>query len=111
MAPYDNPALDVLALRPTSACAPALQVSGTAQARACGCTPTPRCRRRKTLLGGAGPQRQRRRRFESAVLQQAALALLGGGGDLTGDIARQLGLDEIGVKARRRRRRRQRSRP
>ncbi|HQQ71012.1 MAG TPA: translocation/assembly module TamB domain-containing protein, partial [Alicycliphilus sp.] len=36
---------------------------------------------------------------EAAVLQQAALALLGrGGGDGTAGVARQLGLDEIGVK-------------
>jgi translocation and assembly module TamB len=95
--PYDNPALDVLALRPHRVRA-GVQVSGTARRRACGCTPTRAAGRRKALLGGAGPQR-RAGGAEAAVLQQAALALLGrGGGDLTGDIARQLGLDEIGVK-------------
>lgn len=97
--PYDNPALDILALRPHISVRAGVQVSGTAQ--------TPRVRLysdpalpdaeklswvvlgRSASAGGA----------EAAVLQQAALALLGrGGGDLTGDIARQLGLDEIGVK-------------
>lgn len=97
--PYANPALDILALRPNISVRAGVQVTGTAQA--------PRVRLysdpelpdaaklswivlgRSTSAGGA----------EAAVLQQAALALLGrGGGDGTAGVARQLGLDEIGVK-------------
>jgi len=97
--PYDNPALDVLALRPHISVRAGVQVSGTAQAprvRLYSDPALPDAEKlswvvlgRSASAGGA----------EAAVLQQAALALLGrGGGDLTGDIARQLGLDEIGVK-------------
>ncbi|MBS0506209.1 MAG: translocation/assembly module TamB domain-containing protein [Proteobacteria bacterium] len=98
--PYDNPALDVLALRPNISVRAGVQVTGTAQAprvRLYSDPELPDAEKlswvvlgRSASAGGA----------EAAVLQQAALALLGrgGGGDLTGGIARQLGLDEIGFK-------------
>ncbi len=97
--PYDNPALDVLALRPNISVRAGVQVSGTAQAprvRLYSDPALPDAEKlswvvlgRSASAGGA----------EAALLQQAALALLGrGGGDLTGGIARQMGLDEIGFK-------------
>ena len=97
--PYDNPALDMLALRPNISVRAGVQVSGTARAprvRLYSDPELPDAEKlswvvlgRSASAGGA----------EAAVLQQAALAFLGrGDGDLTGDIARQLGLDEIGFK-------------
>ena len=95
--PYDNPALDVLALRPNISVRAGVQVTGSAKA--------PRVRLyaepdlpdaeklswvvlgRSAAGGGA----------EAALLQQAALALLGGGGG-GGNFAQHLGLDEIGFK-------------
>ena len=95
--PYDNPALDVLAIRPNITQRAGVQVTGSAKA--------PRVRLyaepdlpdaeklswvvlgRSAAGGGA----------EAALLQQAALALLGGGGS-GGNFARNLGLDEIGFK-------------
>jgi translocation and assembly module TamB len=95
--PYDNPALDVLAIRPNISQRAGVQVTGSAKA--------PRVRLysepdlpdaeklswvvlgRSAAAGGA----------EAALLQQAALALLGGGGT-GGNFAQRLGLDEIGFK-------------
>lgn len=97
--PYNNPSLDILALRPHISVRAGVQVQGTALA--------PRLRLysepdlpdaeklawvvlgRSAATGGA----------EAAVLQQAALALLGGKGDSAStQIASRLGLDEIGFK-------------
>ena len=96
---YDNPSLDILALRPNIEVRAGVQVTGSAK--------NPRVRLysepdlpdaeklawvvlgRSAAGGGA----------EAAVLQQAALALLGGqNGGGTGDVASKLGLDEIGFK-------------
>ncbi|HEY0202442.1 MAG TPA: translocation/assembly module TamB domain-containing protein [Burkholderiaceae bacterium] len=94
--PYDNPALDILAIRPNITQRAGVQITGTAQA--------PRVRLYSdpdlpdtdklswVMLGrssaGSGA--------EAAVLQQAALALLGG--QSSGGLASKLGLDDIGVK-------------
>ena len=98
--PYDNPSLDILALRPNIEVRAGVQVSGSAK--------NPRVRLysepelpdaeklawvvlgRSAAGGGA----------EAAVLQQAALALLGGrnGGGAGTNVASKLGLDEIGFK-------------
>ena len=96
---YNNPSLDILALRPHISVRAGVQVQGTALA--------PRVRLysepdlpdaeklawvvlgRSAATGGA----------EAAVLQQAALALLGGKGNAaSSQIASRLGLDEIGFK-------------
>lgn len=96
--PYDNPSLDIIALRPNLSQRVGVQVSGTAL--------SPRIRLyadpdmpdadklawlvlgRSAASGGA----------ESAVLQQAALALLGGNGKgLSSELAASLGLDEISL--------------
>jgi translocation and assembly module TamB len=94
----DNPSLDILAIRPNISVRAGVQVTGTAQA--------PRVKLysesgltdaeilswvvlgRSTANGGA----------EAALLQQAALALLSGGKGSSGNVAKKLGLDEIGFK-------------
>lgn len=97
--PYDNPALDVLAIRPNLTQRVGVQITGTAL--------SPRIRLyaepelpdteklawlvlgRSAASGGA----------EAAVLQQAALALLGGNGrGLSGGLAEALGLDELSFR-------------
>ena len=97
--PYNNPALDILALRPNISVRAGVQVTGSALA--------PRVRLysdpelpdaaklswvvlgRDAANGGA----------EAAMLQQAALTLLGrSGGNPTAQVASRLGLDEIGFK-------------
>ena len=96
--PYDNPQLDILAIRPNLSQRVGVQISGTAF--------TPKVRLyadpdmpdadklawlvlgRSAAGGGA----------ESAVLQQAALALLSSNGKtLSGEMASALGLDEISL--------------
>ena len=98
---YDNPALDILALRPNLGQRVGVRVTGSAM--------TPRVRLyadpdmpdadklawlvlgRSPAAGGA----------ESAVLQQAALALLGGNGkSLGGELAGALGFDEVSLASR-----------
>jgi translocation and assembly module TamB len=94
----DNPALNILAIRPNISVRAGVQVTGTAQ--------QPRVKLysesgltdaeilswvvlgRSTANGGA----------EAALLQQAALALLAGGKGSSGGVAKKLGLDEIGFK-------------
>lgn len=100
--PPDNPALDVLALRPNIPVRAGVQITGSAQAprvRLYADPDLPDAEKlawvtlgRSAAAGGA----------QAAMLQQAALALLGsraaGGAAGTGDIAGRLGLDEIGVR-------------
>ncbi len=96
--PYDNPSLDILAVRPNISVRAGVQVSGSAKAprvRLYSDPDLPDAEKlswvitgRSTAAGGA----------EAALLQQAALALLGGQGSGTGNTAQRLGLDEIGFK-------------
>jgi translocation and assembly module TamB len=98
--PYNNPSLDILALRPNIAVRAGVQVTGSAQAprvRLYSDPELPDAEKlswvvlgRDAAAGGA----------EAAVLQQAALALLGRGGNnnTAGNIASRVGLDEIGFK-------------
>ena len=97
--PYDNPALDVLAIRPNISVRAGVQVTGTAKAPRVALYSDPDLPDaeklswvvlgRSTAAGGA----------EAALLQQAALALLGGGGNNSaGNFANRLGLDEIGFR-------------
>ncbi len=97
--PYDNPALDVLAIRPNISVRAGVQVTGTAKAprvRLYSDPDLPDAEKlswvvlgRSAAAGGA----------EAALLQQAALALLSGNGDGgSGNFARRLGLDEIGFR-------------
>ncbi len=96
--PYDNPSLDILAVRPNISVRAGVQVSGSAKAprvRLYSDPDLPDAEKlswvitgRSTAAGGA----------EAALLQQAALALLGGQGSGSGNTAQRLGLDEVGFK-------------
>ncbi len=98
--PFDNPALDILAIRPNLSVRVGVQISGTAllpRVRLYAEPELPDSEKlawlvlgRSAANGGA----------EAAVLQQAAMALLGGkGGGMSGGLSRALGLDELSVRA------------
>lgn len=95
---YDNPSLEIIALRPNLSQRVGVQVSGTAllpRIRLYADPDMPDADKlawlvlgRSAASGGA----------ESAVLQQAALALLGGSGKgISAELASSLGLDEISL--------------
>jgi translocation and assembly module TamB len=98
--PYNNPALDILALRPNISVRAGVQVTGSALAPARAPVFRPRtARRRKTVVGGAGPRcGQRRRRSRCAATSRPDPAGRGGGSNPTAQVASRLGLDEIGFK-------------
>ena len=94
--PFDNPALDVLAIRPKLQQRVGVQINGTALSpivRLYAQPELPDSEKLSWLIlgrsaasGGA----------EAALLQQAAMALLGGSGPgLTGSLSAALGLDEL----------------
>ncbi len=96
--PYDNPNLDIVAIRPNLSQRVGVQITGTAllpRIRLYADPDMPDADKLAWLVlgrpaagGGA----------ESAVLQQAALALLGGNGKtISGELASSLGLDEISL--------------
>jgi translocation and assembly module TamB len=96
--PYDNPSLDIIALRPNLPQKVGVQITGTAllpRIRLYADPDLPDADKlawlvlgRSAANGGA----------ESAVLQQAAVALLSGNGKtLTSELASSLGLDEISL--------------
>jgi translocation and assembly module TamB len=100
--PYDDPALDILAIRPMGSNTDqrvGVQINGTAQEPRVRLVATPDLPDSEKLAwlvlgrpasgGGA----------EAAVLQQAALALLAGNdGALNGGLAQALGLDELSYR-------------
>ncbi|MDO8449305.1 MAG: translocation/assembly module TamB domain-containing protein [Rhodoferax sp.] len=97
--PYDNPALDILAIRPNLTVRVGVQISGTAlspRVRLYAEPDLPEAEKlawlvlgRSAANGGA----------EAAVLQQAAMALLGGNGrGLSGGLSQALGLDELSLR-------------
>lgn len=93
---YDNPALDILAIRPNLAVRVGVQITGTALAPRVRLYADPDLPESEKLawlvLGRSGANGG----AESAMLQQAALALLGGNGKgLSGGLASALGLDEL----------------
>jgi translocation and assembly module TamB len=97
--PYDNPALDILAIRPNLQQRVGVQITGTAIAPVVRLYAEPELPEAEKLawlvLGrGAGTGGA-----EAAVLQQAALALLGGSGrGLPGSLGQALGLDEVTMR-------------
>ncbi|MEG2861315.1 MAG: translocation/assembly module TamB domain-containing protein [Comamonas sp.] len=96
--PYNNPSLDILALRPNIAVKAGVQVSGSAQAprvRLYSNPEMPDAEKISWVVMGRDPAGGG---ASSALMQQAALALLSGGSgeSLTGNVAKSLGLDEIG---------------
>ena len=94
----DNPALDIVAIRPNIAVRAGVRVTGSAQSpqvRLFSDPDLPDAEKlswvilgRSTANGGA----------EAALLQQAALALLAGDKGASGGLAKKFGLDEIGFK-------------
>lgn len=97
--PYNNPALDILALRPQIAVRAGVQVTGSALAprvRLYSDPELPDAEKLSWVVLGRDPTAGG---AESAVLQQAALALLGNRSPLaTTRIAERFGVDEIGFR-------------
>lgn len=98
---YDNPSLDILAIRPNISTRVGVQISGTVLSPRVRLFSEPEMADADKLawlvLGRAAANGA----AESALLQQAALALLGGGRGLSDSLAQSLGLDEVsfsGVK-------------
>ena len=96
--PYDNPSLDILAIRPNLTQRVGVQISGTALLPVVRLYADPDLPESEKLawliLGRSGANGG----AESAMLQQAALALLGNKAGATGGIADVFGLDEISVR-------------
>jgi translocation and assembly module TamB len=98
--PFDNPQLDILAIRPNISQRAGVAITGTAQSPRVRLYSEPQLSDQETLswlvLGRASASGG----SESVLLQQAALALLGnlGQGGTGGGLASRFGLDEIGFK-------------
>ena len=95
---YDNPALDILALRPQISMRAGVQVTGTARRPRVQLYSEPDLPDAEKLAWVVLGRSSSGDGAQAAVLQQAALALLSGGTDNSGAIAQRLGLDEIGIK-------------
>ena len=97
--PYDNPSLDILAIRPNLTQRVGVQISGTALRPVVRLYADPDLPESEKLawlvLGRSGANGG----AESALLQQAALALLGRKAGATGGIADAFGLDEISLRS------------
>ena len=96
--PYDNPALDILAIRPNISVRAGVQVTGSAQAPRVRLYADPDLPDAETLSWVVLGHSAASGGSEAALLQQAALAVLGRQGGGTGGLSRSLGLDEIGIK-------------
>ena len=98
--PYDNPSLDILALRPNISVRAGVQVTGSAQAPRVKLYSDPDLPDAEKLSWVVLGRDAASGGAEAAVLQQAALALLGRGGknNTAGNFASRVGLDEIGFK-------------
>ena len=98
--PYDNPSLDILAIRPNIAYRAGVQITGTAQAPRVRLYSEPQLSDVETLSWVVLGRASATSGGESVLMQQAALALLGGlgKGGSGGSLASRLGLDEIGFK-------------
>ncbi|HEY2255032.1 MAG TPA: translocation/assembly module TamB domain-containing protein, partial [Variovorax sp.] len=98
--PFDNPQLDILAIRPNISQRAGVAITGTASSPRVRLYSDPQLSDQETLtwlvLGRASASSG----GESVLLQQAALALLGGlgQGGTGGGLASRFGLDEIGFK-------------
>ncbi len=95
---YDNPALDILAIRPNITVRAGVQVTGTAQNPQVRLYSDPVLTDAETLSWVVLGRSTANGGAEAALLQQAALALLSGSKGGSGNVAKRLGLDEIGFK-------------
>ena len=94
---YDNPSLDILAIRPNITVRAGVQVTGSAsdpRVRLYSDPEMPDAEKLSWVVMGRDPSAGG---AEAALLQQAALALLSGGGS-SENFAGRVGLDEIGFK-------------
>lgn len=96
--PYNNPSLDILAIRPNISVRAGVQVLGTAMAPRVSLYSDPELPDAEKLSWVVMGRDPASGGAESALLQQAALALLAGGNSGSGKIAGRLGLDEVGFK-------------
>jgi translocation and assembly module TamB len=98
--PYNNPALDILALRPNISVRAGVQVTGSALAPRVRLYSDPELPDAEKLSWVVLGRDAANGGAEAAVLQQAALTLLGrgGGSKPTAQVDSRLGLDEIGFK-------------
>ncbi|KWT94702.1 MULTISPECIES: translocation/assembly module TamB domain-containing protein [unclassified Variovorax] len=98
--PYDNPALDILAIRPNISQRAGVQITGSAQSPRVRLYSEPVLSDAETLSWVVLGRASATSGGESLLLQQAALALLGrlGSGSHGGGLASRFGLDEIGFK-------------
>ncbi len=98
--PFDNPALDILAIRPNLVQRVGVQITGTARSPRVRLFSDPVLSEAETLswllLGRGGANGG----AEAAMLQQAAMALLGGSSNgISGQLSQALGLDELSVRS------------
>ncbi|GAA4423828.1 translocation/assembly module TamB domain-containing protein [Acidovorax lacteus] len=97
--PYQNPSLDILALRPQLAVRAGVQVTGSAQSPRVRLYSDPELPDAEKLAWVVLGRSAAGGGAEAALLQQAALAFLGRQGNQTAaNVASRLGLDEIGFK-------------
>jgi translocation and assembly module TamB len=96
---YDNPALDILAIRPNLQQRVGVQISGTALSPVVRLYAEPDLPDAEKLAWLVLGRSAANGGAEAAVLQQAALALLGGNGkSLSGSLTEALGLDELSMR-------------
>ncbi len=99
--PVDNPALDILAVRPNIQQRAGVQITGSAQSPRVALFSDPNLPDAETLSWILFGRASASGGAEALVVQQAALAVLGGlgpKGSESGSLAGRLGLDEVGFK-------------
>lgn len=99
--PFDNPALDILAIRPNITQRAGVQITGTAQSPRVKLYSEPALSDAEALSWVVLGRASAASGGESILLQQAALAVLGGlgkGSSTGGGLASRFGLDEMGFK-------------
>jgi len=97
--PYDNPALDILAIRPNITQRAGVQITGSALSPRVKLYSEPALSDAETLSWVVLGRASANGGAEALLMQQAALALLSGLGQKgSGNLASRFGLDEIGFK-------------
>jgi translocation and assembly module TamB len=98
--PIDNPSLDILAVRKKLEVEPGVSISGTARnprVRLVSDPPVPDTEKLAWLVLGHGLEGSTGSEMELLPVAAAALLSSRGGGNPTGNIAKTIGLDEIGL--------------